>query len=130
MGQNKRILIIDDDIDLLEQLSMMLSGEGYEIETAEGQAEGEEAILATRPDLVVVDLMMENMDSGFVLCHSCKSLYPDVPVIVLTAVTSATGIEFSADTQEERSWIKADAFLDKPVRPETIKHEIRKLLQT
>jgi CheY-like chemotaxis protein len=77
----------------------------------------------------VVDLMMENMDSGFVLCHHVKRLFPETPVILLTAVKAATGLDFSPTSQDAASWIKADALLDKPVRPEQLKQEVRRLLK-
>ena len=60
------------------------------------------------PDLAVLDLMMENMDSGFVLCHHVKRLFPDTPVILLTAVKSATGLDFRPGSDEAASWVKAD----------------------
>src|ERR1035438_8559556 len=108
MTKTKKILVVEDDIDQLDQLSMILKADGYDVITAQGQAEGEEAILTSIPDLAILDLMMENMDSGFVLCHQIKHLYPDTPVILLTAVKSETGVDFSpkskgaASRSEER----------------------------
>jgi CheY-like chemotaxis protein len=125
----KKILVVDDDIDLLEQVAMIMKSEGYEVVKAQGQKEGEEALLSVIPDLAILDLMMENMDSGFVLCHHIKRLFPDTPVIILTAVKSVTGLDFSARSSEAASWIKADAIVDKPVRPEQIKAEVKRLLR-
>ncbi len=128
MDTPKKILVVDDDIDLLEQVSTILSGDGYEVRQAQGQAEAEELLTSFIPDLAVVDLMMENMDSGFVLCHDIKKLYPGTPVIILTAVQAATGLDFKARSAEAGSWVKADCLLDKPVRPEQLKAEVRRLL--
>jgi CheY-like chemotaxis protein len=128
MGK-KKLLLVDDDPDILEQLSLSLGGEGYEVVTAQGRKEGEEVLMLGRPDLAIIDLMMEEMDSGFVLCHEMKRLYPDMPVIILTAVTAATGLDFHARSDEARSWVKADALLDKPVRFEQLKEEVQRLLQ-
>ena len=128
MTAKRRVLLVDDDPDILEQLSLALTGEGYEVVTAQGRQEGEEALMLGRPDLAVIDLMMEEMDSGFVLCHEIKTLYPDTPVIILTAVTAATGLDFHARSQGARAWVKADALLDKPVRFEQLKEEVRRLL--
>lgn len=125
----KKILVVDDDLDLLEQISAILTAAGYEVTTAEGVAGAEEALLKMKPDLAVLDLMMEDKDSGFVLSHQLKKLYPDVPVILLTAVTGATGLSFSARHSEEQSWIKVDKILDKPVRPEQLRAEVRRLLR-
>ncbi len=129
MREPKKILVVDDDIDLLEQVAIILKAEGYQVIQAQGQKEGEEALLTTIPDLAVLDLMMENMDSGFVLCHHVKRLYPETPVILLTAVTSATGLDFNPQSSDAASWVKADALLDKPVRPEQLRQEVRRLLK-
>jgi CheY-like chemotaxis protein len=128
MDTPKKILVVDDDIDLLEQVSTILSGDGYEVRQAQGQVEAEELLTGFIPDLAVLDLMMENMDSGFVLCHDIKKLYPGTPVIILTAVQAATGLDFKARSEEAGSWVKADVLLDKPVRPEQLKAEVRRLL--
>ena len=128
MTEPKNILVVDDDIDLLQQVALILKGEGYHVVAAQGQKEGEEALLAMIPDLAVLDLMMENMDSGFVLCHHVKRLFPETPVILLTAVKAATGLDFHPQSGEAASWIKADVVLDKPVRPEELRQEVRRLL--
>ena len=129
MQEQKKILVVDDDIDMLEQVSLILKKEGYQVIQAQGQKEGEEALLTAIPDLAVLDLMMENMDSGFVLCHHVKRLYPDTPVILLTAVKAATGLDFHPQSDEAASWVKADVVMDKPVRPEQLRTEARRLLK-
>jgi CheY-like chemotaxis protein len=129
MSEPKNILVVDDDIDLLQQVALILKTEGYRVTQAQGQKEGEEALLGTIPDLAVLDLMMEHMDSGFVLCHQVKRLFPDTPVILLTAVKAATGLDFQPQSLEAASWVKADVVLDKPVRPEQLKQEVRRLLK-
>ncbi len=128
MESKQKVLIVDDDEDLLEQLTQILEGAGYEVRTAASQAEGEEMLLSIRPDLAVFDLMMEEMDSGFMLSHYLKKLYSDVPVILLTAVTSSTGLSFQESSTEARSWVKVDEVLDKPVRAEQIKSVVARLL--
>jgi CheY-like chemotaxis protein len=130
MTAKKQVLLVDDDQDILDQLSLALRAEGYEVVTAQGRQEGEELLMLRQPDLAVIDLMMEEMDSGFVLCHEIKKLYPDTPVIMLTAVTAATGLDFHARSKEARAWVKADALLDKPVRFEQLREEVRRLLQS
>jgi CheY-like chemotaxis protein len=128
MSESKKILLVDDDPDIIEQLSVSLAEEGYVVTTAGSQEEAEEALLAGKPDLAILDLMMEEQDSGFVLCYELKKLFPGVPVIILTSVKSATGMSFAPESSEEQSWVKADSILDKPVRPERLKNEIHRLL--
>jgi CheY-like chemotaxis protein len=123
------VLVVDDDFDLLEQVVSILEADGHTVVKAHGQVEGEEALLSCMPDLAVLDLMMENMDSGFVLCHQIKRLFPEVPVILLTAVKSATGLDFAARSEEAASWTMADVILDKPVRPEQLRAAVQRLLK-
>jgi DNA-binding NtrC family response regulator len=124
----KKILVVDDDLDLLEQMTAILAGD-YEVTGVEGQAAAEEALLKMKPDLAILDLMMEEKDSGFVLGYQIKKLYPETPVILLTAVASATGVSFATQNSDAQSWIKVDKIMDKPVRPEQLKSEVRRLLQ-
>ena len=120
-SKKRTVLIADDDIDLLEQLRMQLESMNFAVESAESQNEAEQLLEKMKPDLVIYDLMMENQDSGFVLSYKTKKKYPDVPVILVTSVTS--------ETEEMRSWIKADVILDKDIRFEQLKGEIDRLLE-
>ena len=70
----KKILAVDDDFDLLEQMTAVLTAAGYEVTAAEGRTAAEDAILRMKPDLAILDLMMEEKDSGFVLSHQLKKL--------------------------------------------------------
>ena len=128
MTAKKLVLLVDDDQDILDQLSLALKAEGYEVMMVQSRQESEEILMLRRPDLAIIDLMMEELDSGFVLCHEIKKLYPGTPVIMLTAVTAVTGLDFHARSPEARAWIQADAVLDKPVRFEQIREEVRRLL--
>ncbi len=124
----KIILIADDDIDLLEQMQLQVKSMGYETVTAESQSQAEQKLEEFKPDLAIFDLMMENQDSGFVLSYKAKKKYPGLPVILVTGVTSETGMHFDTSTDEMRSWIKADAVLDKDVRFEQLQREIKRLI--
>jgi CheY-like chemotaxis protein len=128
MEMKKTILVVDDDSDILDQVTAILSNAGYEVISAEGQALAEEALLKMKPDLAIVDLMMEEKDSGFVLSYQIKKLYPGTPVILLTAVTGATGLSFASQSQEAQSWTKVDRMLDKPIRSEQLMAEVQRLL--
>jgi CheY-like chemotaxis protein len=125
----KTILVVDDDVDFLEQMKVHLEAAGYEVVTAPNEARATEILKDLRPDVALVDLMMEHMDGGFSLCYHIKRKDPSVPVILITAVTHQTGLEFDASTDEERSWVKADAMLAKPVRFEQLEREIERLLK-
>ena len=122
------ILCIDDDPDILSQYELLLSAEGHKVVQAGGLAEAEETILTVRPDLAILDLMMDEKDAGFVLCNQLKRLYADLPVIIVSNVTPTTGLDFNPRNAEERSWVRADVMLNKPVIPDRLRGEVRRLL--
>lgn len=125
----KTVLIVDDDMDYLFQMKIKVEQFGFETITADGQKEAEMIIETTRPDLAILDLMMENDDSGFILAYKIKRKYPDVPIIIATAVTAETGMTFDVNSDENKQWIKADLFLDKGIRADQLQKEINKLLK-
>jgi two-component system, OmpR family, response regulator len=125
---NLTILIVDDDTDYLLQTRINIEKYGYKTITADSQREAEIILDKIKPDLAIIDLMMENEDSGFILSYKLKKKYPDVPVIILTAVAAETGISFDITDENNRKWIRADLFLEKGIKTEILKDEIEKLL--
>jgi DNA-binding response OmpR family regulator len=127
--EKKKILLVDDDPDYLFQLSIALQDMGFEVTTSTTQKEAEDIVAKFKPDLAILDLMMENQDTGFILCHIIKNRYPDVPIIIASAVTAETGLLFDVDSEENKQWIKAEMFLDKGIRMDQLHKEINKLLK-
>ena len=125
----KTVLIVDDDIDYLAQMEIQVKKLGYEVITADTQKSGEEMINKQKFDLAIIDLMMENKDSGFILCYKMKKKYPSMPVIIASAVTAETGLSFGVETATDRSWINADTFIEKGIRADQLEREINKLLK-
>jgi CheY-like chemotaxis protein len=125
----KSLLVVDDDVDMLEQTKMQLEAAGFEVITAGSEKEAVTILKTFKPHLAVLDLMMENQDSGFILSYKIKKMDPAIPVIIVTAVTSQTGIAFDLTTDEESSWIKADAIIAKDIRYEQLIGEIKRLLK-
>lgn len=123
------VLVVDDDEDFLEQQKLYLSKMGFKVHTECSTTDAIKTLETLKPSIAIIDLMMENPDAGFTLCHIIKKKYPEVPVIMVTAVASETGLEFDATTSEERSWMKVDKLLTKPVRYEQLKGEIHRLLR-
>ncbi len=129
MEQSRKcILLVDDDIDYIFQTKLVLEKAGFRVVSAQSLDEARQALAETRPDVAVLDLMMEVMDAGFVLSYEIKRKDPTIPVILATAVTHETGLEFDAATSEERDWVRADVVLTKPVRPEQLLREVHRLL--
>jgi DNA-binding response OmpR family regulator len=123
-----KILLVDDDEDFLFQHRIQLENAGFEVTTANTRVKAEQAIASYRPDLAILDLMMEQHDDGFVLSHHLKRAFPGLPVILVTAVTSETGLVFDPSSAAERAWVGADAMLAKPIRFEQLRREIDRLL--
>ncbi len=126
---NKTVLIADDDNDLLFQLKMNLENMGFDVLEAHGQKEAEALMESHTFDMAIFDLIMENQDSGFVLSYKVKQKFPDVPVIIATAVTAETGMVFAVDDDIEKRWIRADLYLEKSLRPDQLRREVYKLLK-
>lgn len=124
----KRILLVDDDIDLLEQNKILLEAKGVKVFTAESGVEGVEMFNEIKPDAAIIDLIMEEHDSGFVLCHKLKKteLGKNIPIFILTSATYETGFKFSATTSEEQKWIKCDGLINKPVVIDDLVSKINK----
>ncbi len=113
----KKILLVDDDIDLLEQNKLQLEAKGYEVVIASNADQGWQLYLREKPDAAVVDLIMEEHDSGFILSYKIKkdSHGKNIPVFILSSATYLTGYKFGASTDEEKEWIRCDEMINKPV---------------
>lgn len=125
----KRVLIVDDDKEFVKLYSLVLRNGGHEVSTAYSAAEALEALKSARPDVVVLDVMMEHFDSGFNVSKSIKENRPDLPVILMTAISEETGMDFRPQSDEERRLMNADAFLDKSASPEELLKKIAELTE-
>jgi CheY-like chemotaxis protein len=103
------------------------AGEGYDVLLVENSEAAEEILLARKPDIALIDLVIEAADAGLVLCHRLKTLYPKTPVIILNDLAAA-GWDFTPHSTEQRAWIKADVVLAKPVLGDRLLFEMRRLL--
>ncbi len=125
-----RILIVDDDTDLLAGQKAFLEKNGYLIDTALSIEEGLEKAKAAAPDIVIADLMMEHYDSGFVFCKKLRELpgLARVPILMQTAAPRKVGFTFEAGASPGRDWMKADEVLTKPVPLEHLVGKIEQYL--
>jgi DNA-binding response OmpR family regulator len=123
----KYILIVDDDPDLVETVSMMLESKGYEVGKAYDGIEGEEAIKKRRPDVLVLDVMMPRKN-GYQLCKELKSnkWTQEIPIILLTAVGEA--VPTTSYSHAEGMAVEAEDFIPKPVDAATLVEAVERLL--
>jgi len=124
--QQRSVLVVDDDPDFRYQISALLEREGFSVVAVEGEIQAEAALREQRPDLAVVDLIMEHLDGGFALAHRLKRLTPPVPVILVTSLAREAGRDYFEGLP--RSWAEHDTILHKPVRLEDLRREIVRLL--
>ena len=123
----KKILVVDDDPDLVEATSMILKSMKYDVIAAYGGIEGLAKARAEKPDLIVLDVMMPDKD-GYTVCKELKAdpVLCDIPVLLLTAVVShISTTRFSHQMGMET---EADDYIDKPVEPGELAKRIEVLL--
>ncbi|MBU1276092.1 MAG: response regulator [Proteobacteria bacterium] len=124
----KRVLIIDDDPDLVEAISMLLEAEGMVPLAAYGGIEGLEKARTQSPDIIILDVMMEDKD-GFTVARevSGDDKLRDIPVIMLTAVAEHA-MDTSYTPQAAIKSLEADEWFDKPVDPAALVSRIKELV--
>jgi CheY-like chemotaxis protein len=125
-----RILIVDDDQDLLEGQKTFLQGKGHEVRTAAGMEQGMAELEGFLPDLILADLMMEHYDTGFVFCKKVRGIpgLENVPILMQTAAPREIGFTLDSYNKKAREWMKVDEVLTKPVPLEDLLGKIEQYL--
>jgi CheY-like chemotaxis protein len=125
-----RILIIDDDPDITEAMRVVLENKGYEVDSAKDGEEGMRRIKTSKPDLIILDVMMTTAEEGFDVSRSLKQnpAYKSIPIIMVTSVKQKSGLDFKTEAGDE-TWLPVEEFLDKPVKPDVLLRKVAKLLQ-
>jgi DNA-binding response OmpR family regulator len=126
----QKILIIDDDPDVVLAIRMPLESAGYEVRDAHSQESGLVAVDEFKPDLIILDVMMDTHTAGFQLAQklhgpSAKEEYKRVPIVMVTAIHQTTPLRFGPD----EDYLPVDGFIDKPINPKGLLEEIAKLLK-
>jgi len=120
---NKKILLVDDEKDLVDTVSFRLKASGYDVVTA---YDGQEALTKTRlekPDLIVLDLMLPKMD-GYKVCRMLKfdERYKDIPIIMFTARVQESDKKMGEE-------VGANAYITKPFDPQNLLGKVKELLK-
>lgn len=128
MPDKIKVLLVDDDPDFIAINRIAVEAAGYTVVTARSRATGIETARAEKPDVIVLDVMMDTPTDGFELARELRgdADLRETPLIMLTAVNQED-IPFRFDRDE--SWLPVDTFLDKPVEPDRLVAEIAKALQ-
>ncbi|HDI78902.1 MAG TPA: response regulator [Desulfobacteraceae bacterium] len=130
----KKILIIDDDPDVILFLDTILSDNGYDTYQANNGKEGLEVLKETRPDLILLDLMMP-VKSGLGFFRDIKRMdeFKDIPVIMVTGVAGETGIDLkhffkSGVRQKEGKELRPEGYIEKPIDPDRLIEMIKEII--
>ncbi len=124
-----RILIVDDDPDITEAMKLVLENEGYNVDWSKDSDSAMGRIRASKPDLIILDVMMNTPQEGFALSRDLKknTEYKAIPILMLTAVKEKTGIDFKSAAGDEE-WLPVEDYLDKPVKPDVLLEKVGALL--
>ncbi len=118
MAECKKVLLIDDDPDFVLANRIALEAKGYKVLTASDGPSGARTAVEEKPDLIIVDLMMEELYAGFALVEQLAADHATegIPVVMVSGVTTETGFRVDQDDKAP-SWLHVKAFLNKPIDP-------------
>ena len=127
---SEKILVVDDDPDILEATAMILESQGYEVVTARDGVEGLANLKAENPDLLILDLLMPKMD-GFAVCKELQdprwSKYRGIPILILTSVREeASRRRYELETGLE---LDVDDYVEKPMSPDVLLERVGTLMK-
>jgi CheY-like chemotaxis protein len=126
---NEKILIIDDDDDLVHALRLPLEAAGYSVARAASGAEGLRKVKEVNPDLIILDVMMDSTTEGFHVSLALRSpdpgseykAYRKIPILMLTSIHASTSLRFGPD----QNYLPVDEFIEKPIEPAKLLKKVR-----
>lgn len=132
MNEKPKILIIEDDVDLVAAMKRILESKGFNVKIAYDPDEGKEELKKDEPDLIILDVMFGNKgeSKGFDFAQTIKldNKFASIPILMLTAINrERPSFKFSPDTDGE--FLPVDVFLDKPVHSEDLIRKVGELLR-
>ncbi len=127
-----KILVIDDDPDIVAAVRMVLESGGHQVISASNGRQGLERIEADVPELIVLDVMMETHTEGFELAIKLHSpdpaskwkAYKNIPILMLTAIHSTTPLRYEPDID----YLPVELFVDKPIDPDDLLGKVNWIL--
>ncbi|MBN2158520.1 MAG: response regulator [Spirochaetes bacterium] len=122
MSDRKKILIIDDDPDIIEAVTTVLTAHGFEASAATNGKEGIESVAKVKPDLVLCDMMMETVDAGSKVAQEIKKKNKHLPVYLLSSIGAAT----MQNVEIEK--LGFSGVFQKPITPDHLVKTIKKEL--
>jgi len=117
------IAIIDDDPDIIEASSLVLKSRGYEVITASNPDDGYKIVVENSPNLIILDVMMDEPDDGFFLAQKFKRNKITTPILMYTSVSKTIGFEYGSGDM-----VPVEDFVEKPISPDQLLEKVEKLL--
>lgn len=132
MSNMPKILIVEDDIDLVESTKKILETKGYQIIIAYDPEEADEKLKQQKPDLIILDVMFGSKGEtlGFDFARKVKHnrQFEKIPIVMLSAI-NAKEHYFSFSPETDGDFLPVDCFLDKPLDPDDLFAKIEDLLK-
>jgi two-component system response regulator VicR len=130
---NEKILVIDDDPDLVELIRLALETKGYQVFSAASSTEGLKKVKEINPDLIILDVMMGHVTEGFQVALELRdtdpkseyAAYSKIPILILTAIHAKTPLRFTPDEKH----LPVDDFVEKPLKASDLLQKVEKLLE-
>lgn len=119
-----KILIIDDDPDMVESSRIVLDSSGYETDTAMTREAGMAKVESFKPDLILLDVMMEQPDDGIALAQDLRRKGIETPIVMLSGISQLTGMHYDRDDET----LPVNAFLEKPIEPEKLLDQVKSIV--
>jgi DNA-binding response OmpR family regulator len=118
-----KIAIIDDDPDIIDASSLVLTSKGHEVITANNPDDGYKIVKENSPDLIILDVMMNEPDDGFFLAQKFRKNNITTPIIMYTSVSKTTGIDYGVN-----ELVPVNEYVEKPISPAQLIEKVEKLL--
>jgi DNA-binding response OmpR family regulator len=118
-----KIAIIDDDPDIIDASSLVLTSKGHEVITANNPDDGYKIVKENSPDLIILDVMMNEPDDGFFLAQKFRKNNITTPIIMYTSVSKTTGIDYGVNEM-----VPVNEYVEKPISPAQLIDKVEKLL--
>ncbi len=118
-----KIAVIDDDPDILDASSIVLTSKGHEVITASNPEDGYRLVKEENPDLIILDVMMKEPDDGFFLAQKFRADNIQTPIIMYTSISKAVGMDYA-----KSEMVPVDEFIEKPISPNQLIEKVEELL--
>jgi DNA-binding response OmpR family regulator len=120
-----KVFIVDDDMDVVEACRLFLQKEGHKVDAAYSRSEGMKALETADPDLLILDVIMEQPDDGIAMAQDLRRKGFKKPILMMTSISKVTGLNYGKD----EDLVPVDDFVEKPVDPATLVKKVSELLK-